>query len=72
MAFPSHEDGSYKERVHHIELAHALYSVLLPTVEATSLLGRRNMERRKPRNAPSLTVSLVVGADGERKVDLLI
>ena len=36
--FP-HEDGSYKERVRHTELAYAPYTVLLATFEIASLLG---------------------------------
>ena len=36
--FP-HEDGSYKDRVRHIELAYAPHTALLATFEIASLLG---------------------------------
>ena len=37
----SHEDGSYQERVRHIQLAYASYAAVLALFEITSLLGAR-------------------------------
>jgi len=45
----THEDGSYQERVHHIQLAYASYAALLALFEITSLLGAGMRARRRPR-----------------------
>ena len=45
----THEDGSYQERVRHIQLAYASYAALLALFEITSLLGAGARGEKAPR-----------------------
>jgi predicted Na+-dependent transporter len=58
--FSTYEDGSYQDRVHHVQLVYASYAALLALFEITSLLGVGMNEGAKVTKKIALPQLLIV------------